>query len=57
MTYAELIQNLKNLPVDRLNDMVTVYVAGEDQFHAVDHFRISDSENDVLDEGHAFLTI
>ncbi len=60
MTYAELIENLQALPKDRLQDTVTVYVQGTDEFYPVveDYpFNVSDETCDVLDPGHAYIVI
>jgi hypothetical protein len=57
MTYFELIRELQDVDLARLQDTVTVYVKGVDEFYAVDQFRIADSDNDVLNEGHPYLEI
>jgi hypothetical protein len=57
MTYAELIRELQDVDLARLQDTVTVYVKGVDEFYAVDKFQIAEPDNDVLDEGHPYLEI
>ena len=57
MTYAELIRELQDLDPARLQDDVTVYVAGVDEFYAVDELQIAGDDNDTLDPGHAYLKI
>ena len=58
MIYAELIENLQALPKERLQDTVTVYVKGVDEFYAVNEFQIAVGDvNDVIDDGHAYLEI
>jgi hypothetical protein len=58
MTYAELIAELQSLDPARLQDTVTVYVSSQDEFYAVNEFQIAVSDdNDVLDDGHAYLEI
>lgn len=60
MTYAELIENLQALDPARLQDTVTVYVQGTDEFYAVveDYpFNVSDETCDVLDPGHPYIVI
>jgi hypothetical protein len=58
MTYAELIKELQDLDPARLQDTVTVYVKGVDEFYAVNEFQIAVGDiNDVVDDGHAYLEI
>jgi hypothetical protein len=58
MTYAELIKELQGLDPARLQDTVTVYVSGVDEFYAVEEFQIAVGDvNDVIDDGHAYLEI
>lgn len=58
MTYAELIRELQDLDPARLQDTVTVYVNGVDEFYAVNEFQIAVGDvNDVIDDGHAYLEI
>jgi hypothetical protein len=70
LTYRELIENLKSLPDERLDDNVTVFASGLGEFYAlVDDFPfvVTDSEiqneftpgagEGVLDDGHAYLVI
>lgn len=56
MTYRELMQFLQSLPDDafRLDDNVTVYDAGTDEFYGqVELLEAVDS--DVLDDNHFYL--
>lgn len=58
MTYKDLLQQLQNLPEDRLNDNVTVLDPYGDEFIAViDTAEAKDEENDVLDDGHFYLVL
>ncbi len=58
MTYADLIKELQDLDPARLQDTVTVYVRGVDEFYAVEKFQIAVGDcTDVLDDGHAYLEI
>lgn len=58
MTYRQLLQELQNLPEDRLNDTVTVHDPYEVEFIPVVHTNIaSEIDNDVLDPGHLFLVL
>jgi len=58
MTYAELLRALTELDPERLNDTVTVYVTGVDEFYAVKEFQIAVGDvTDVIDDGHAYLEI
>lgn len=56
MTYAELITELQALDPARLQDTVTVYVRGQDEFYAVNDFQIA-VDDGVLDDGHAYLEV
>jgi len=68
LTYRELIESLKALPDERLDDNVTIYVSGTDEFYPLveDYpFVVTDSEiqneftpgSGVLDDGHPYLVI
>jgi len=61
LTYRELIENLKALPDERLDDAVTIYASGLDEYYPLvdDYpFCTADPEiNDVLDGGHPYLII
>lgn len=58
MTYAELIRELQDLDPARLQDTVTVYVTGPDEFYPVNELQIAVGQlTDVIDDGHAYLEI
>jgi hypothetical protein len=68
LTYRELIENLQSLPDERLDDNVTVFVSGLNEFYPLVEdfpFVVTDSEyvatpgcgDGVLDDGHAYLVI
>lgn len=58
MTYAELIAELQALDPARLQDTVTVYVSGVDEFYPVGELQIAVGDvTDVIDDGHAYLEI
>jgi len=61
ITYRDLIENLQAMPPERLDDTVTVYVSGVDEFYSlVEDFPIvvaQPDSNDVLDPGHFYLVI
>jgi hypothetical protein len=58
MTYSDLLRELQDLDPARLQDTVTVYVSGVDEFYAVNEFQIAVGDvNDVIDDGHAYLEI
>jgi len=58
MTYKELIEELQKIPADRLGDTITVYDPEKDDYCGVDNMSIAlDNNNDVLDEGHAYLVL
>lgn len=55
MTYLELLNRLKELPPERLNDNVTVYHKDQDGYFVANGHDLADKNNVVLDEGHFFL--
>ena len=61
LTYRELIENLKALPDERLDDTVTVFVSGDGEYYpVVDDYPFNvadDATNDTLDPGHPYLVI
>ena len=57
MTYRELLNDLKKMKVERLDDTVTVFNPADEEFTAVVDGEFSDDEVDVLDEGHYFMTL
>lgn len=59
-TYADLIEYLSNIPKERLNDSVTIFVSGLNEFYTLDkNYPILESDNscDILDEGHVYFKI
>jgi hypothetical protein len=57
-TYRKLLKALQNLPDNRLDDDVTVYIKTDDEYHAATGASIAEEEtNDVLDDGHLFIRI
>ena len=57
MTYEKLIEMLKELPPERLQDTVTVYVCDDDEFYDVQWCDTATEKTDVLDPGHFYLEI
>jgi hypothetical protein len=57
ITYAKLLENLKKLPPERLQDTATVFVAEEDEYYAVMTTEISSDKQDVLDPGHLIMVV
>lgn len=57
MNYAELIECLSRIPKERLQDTATVFVQAEDEYFPVKGVWEAGIENDVFDEGHAYLVI
>ena len=51
MTYRQLLANLTE---EQLDQTVTVYVVGINEYYPC-HLEVSDADCDVLDEGHAYL--
>ena len=56
MTYRELLEKLKTLTVDQLNQDVTVFVATEEEYYPVATVAVT-VEDDVLDPDHIVLEI
>lgn len=59
-TYRELLEQLRALPEDQLDNDVTVYVSGMDEFYPLDPnnpMGIAGPEHDVLDPHHFYLII
>lgn len=58
MTYQDLLDRIKQLPPDRLQDTVTVYEPYEDEYIAVIGTGVCDeADNDVLDHNHLYLIL
>ena len=58
MTYAELLNTLYEMPKDRLEDDITIYIESMDEYFAVTGSDIANEKtNDVLDNGHFFLKL
>ena len=58
MTYQELLDRIKQLPPDRLQDTVTVYDPYEDEYIAVIGTDVCDeADNDVIDHNHLYLIL
>ena len=56
MTYRELLEELKTLTIDQLNQDVTVFVATEEEYYPVATVSAA-VEDDVLDPDHIVLEI
>jgi hypothetical protein len=61
ITYKDLLENLQAMTPEQLNQNVTVYVSGVDEFYSlVQDYPIAVAQpenNDVLDPGHTYLVI
>mgnify|MGYP003738943439 CR=1 FL=1 len=56
MTYRQLRKHLQEMIDSRLDDDVTIFDEENSEYFPVKSFKISTEENDVLDEGHAYLS-
>jgi hypothetical protein len=56
LTYAGLLERLKQATAEELNQTVTVFVPDTDEFYPVADVETT-KEADILDEGHLFLKI
>jgi hypothetical protein len=57
MTYKELIEKLNKLPEERLNDNITVYDSGTDEYVGVYDLFSPNEHAYLLDKGHVFLVM
>jgi hypothetical protein len=58
MTYKQLLEELQELPPERLEDIVTVHDPYEDRMIAVVYTGTAEEDDcDVLDPGHFFLVL
>lgn len=60
MTWRQLKEQLEQMPDERLDDNVTVYVSGTDEFYpTVEDYPMpeADGSQDQLDAGHRYLVI
>jgi hypothetical protein len=57
LTYRELLELLKNMPADTLDQTAVIYLPGQDEFFSVVSASVTDSDEDRLDEGHLYLSI
>ena len=56
MSYKELLEQLQNLPQERLDDTVTVFDSYTDEYTAIIDTDVANEEFcDVLDPGHFYL--
>ena len=56
MSYKELLEQLQNLPQERLEDTVTVFDSYTDEYTAIIDTDVANEEFcDVLDQGHFYL--
>lgn len=59
MTYKDLGEYIKNLSPDQLNQDVTIYVSGLDEYYSLvgDYPAVEADADDVLDIGSPYLVI
>lgn len=55
MTYRELLEALKELPQENLDNTATIYKVEDDEYFAITGTGICD--DGVLDDGHPFLIV
>lgn len=56
LTFGDLLDILKGMSFERLNDTATVYVTGVEEYYPV--LKIDEAkETDVLDKGHCFIVV
>jgi len=54
-TYRALIEELKNIPEEHLDDNITIYQDDEDEYYPVSLDLTTRDSEGVLDEGHPFF--
>ena len=58
MTWLKLKQYIERMTQEQLNQDVTIHLDSKDEFFAVDHAELCDSnEEDRLDDGHPYLVV
>jgi hypothetical protein len=57
MKYRELLEILKGMTEDELNQNVTAYLNAEDEFVPVTSVLVADGNQSVLDVGHVYLSV
>ena len=58
MTYRELADLIENMTDEQKDQDVTVFVAEQNEYYPlVKDFPVCQSDGDVLEEGHYYLTI
>ena len=60
LTWNDLLERLKRLPAERLEDTATVHAGGLNEFYPVEGFGVSkdgDAADGVLDHGHLYLEV
>ena len=55
MTYYQLLEKLKCLPLSTLNQDVTLYDISQDEFVGATECHYSDEDTDVLDPNHLYI--
>jgi len=57
MTYKQLLDILKAVPAEVLEQTATVYLGQTDEYIAATELSFSKEDNDVLDEGHLIIEV
>jgi|LakMenEpi03Aug12_release.lakeMendotaPanAssembly.Ray.scaffolds.fasta_scaffold4378741_1 hypothetical protein len=57
MKYIDLLNKLKQLPAERLQDDAILYVTWDSEYIPIKALWQSGIENDILDENHPYLVI
>lgn len=57
LTFAELLENLKAMPPERLKDTAAVYVRGVEEYFPVITVEIASDKQDQLDPGHWVMIV
>ena len=57
MTYGDLQNYIQTLRPTQLEDDVTIFVRGIDEYYPASNISEVKNENDVLDQGHTYLIV
>ena len=57
LTYLDLLRKCASLTPEQLQMNVSVFNSETSKYHPVTGCKMSDEENDVLDEGHPYIVI
>lgn len=57
LTYRELLNDIKSLELEHLDDTVSIYIPWDDEYFELSEMTFATKENDVLDIEHPILYV